>query len=68
MSTIAIYINQAPCELPQGATVADAVAAIHAQPPFAVAVNTEFVPRSGYAARALQPGDRIEVISPVTGG
>jgi sulfur carrier protein len=37
-------------------------------PPFAVAVNREFVPRSAHAARALQPEDRIEVIRPVTGG
>ena len=50
------------------ATVADAVAAIDARPPFAVAVNTTFVPNTGYAARTLQPGDRVEIISPVTGG
>ena len=46
----------------------DAVAAIDARPPFAVAVNTTFVPNTGYAARTLQPGDRVEIISPVTGG
>ena len=50
------------------ATVADAVAAIEARPPFAVAVNTTFVPNTRYAAHALQPGDRVEIISPVTGG
>ena len=49
-------------------TVADAVAAIEARPPFAVAVNTTFVPNTRYAAHALQPGDRVEIISPVTGG
>lgn len=37
-------------------------------PPFAVAVNTEFVPKSGYATRTLQAGDRLEIIAPVTGG
>ena len=50
------------------ATVADAVAAIEARPPIAVAVNTTFVPNTRYAAHALQPGDRVEIISPVTGG
>jgi len=45
-----------------------AVAAIQARPPFAVAVNTSFVPNTRYAAHALQPGDRVEIISPVTGG
>ena len=63
-----VSINQIPHELPEGATVASAVAAIEARPPFAVAVNTIFVPNSRYAAQALNPGDRIEVISPVTGG
>ena len=48
--------------------MADAVAAIEARPPFAVAVNTTFVPNSRYAAHPLQPGDRVEIISPVTGG
>ena len=63
-----ITINQTPHDLPEGATVADAVAAIGARPPFAVAMNTTFVPNTGYAARTLQPGDRVEIISPVTGG
>lgn len=63
-----VSINQIPHELPEGATVVDAVAAIEARPPFAVAVNTVFVPNSRYAAQSLQPGDKIEVISPVTGG
>lgn len=63
-----ISINQIPHELPDNATVADAVAALAARPPFAVAVNTQFVPNTGYAAHALQPGDRVEIISPVTGG
>ena len=63
-----IFINQIPHELPPGATVADAVAALAARPPFAVAVNTTFVPRTGYAQHVLQPDDRVEIISPVTGG
>ncbi len=63
-----ISINQIPHELPEGATVVDAVAAIAARPPFAVAVNTVFVPNSRYAAQTLNPGDKVEVISPVTGG
>ncbi len=65
---ISISINQVPHDLPEGATVADAVAAIAARPPFAVAVNTTFVPNTRYAAHALQAGDRVEIISPVTGG
>jgi sulfur carrier protein len=68
MTTMNILINDKPFTLPDGATLPDALAALEAVPPFAVAVNREFVPRSAYAARALQPDDRIEVIRPVTGG
>lgn len=63
-----ILINQTPHELPDGATLADAVAAVEARPPFAVAVNTVFVPNTRYAQQLLQAGDRVEIISPVTGG
>ncbi|MEQ6437534.1 sulfur carrier protein ThiS [Comamonas sp. w2-DMI] len=63
-----ITINQQATELPASATVADALAQLQARPPFAVAVNTVFVPRTQYAVHALQDGDRMEVISPVTGG
>lgn len=63
-----ILINDTPFTLPDGAKVADALAALGAAPPFAVAVNREFVPRSAHASHALQPDDKVEVIRPVTGG
>jgi sulfur carrier protein len=54
--------------LPEGATVADALAAYGARPPFAVALNGDFVARTQHAARALRPGDRLDVVQPVAGG
>mgnify|MGYP003578069265 CR=1 FL=1 len=66
--TMNVLINDKPFALPERATLVDALAAVDAVPPFAVAVNREFVPGPAYAARALQPEDRIEVIRPVTGG
>ena len=63
-----VIINRQEHELAAGATVADAVAAIGATPPFAAAVNTQFVPRTRYAQHPLKEGDRVEIISPVTGG
>ncbi|WP_295524354.1 sulfur carrier protein ThiS [uncultured Pseudacidovorax sp.] len=63
-----ILLNGEPRELPSGATLADAIALLDPVPPFAAAVNRDFVPRSSYAGRALQPGDEVEVIRPVTGG
>ena len=65
---IQVLINQAPYALPQGAALADAVALAGVQPPFAAAVNLQFVPRGQYAAHALAHHDRIELISPITGG
>lgn len=63
-----ILINDTPFTLAPSATVADALIALNAVPPYAVAVNREFVPRSAHATRMLQPDDKVEVIRPVTGG
>jgi sulfur carrier protein len=35
---------------------------------FACAINNQFVPRVEWPQRALQPGDRVDVIAPITGG
>lgn len=63
-----IHINQQPHDLPELATLADAIAVLRPRPPFAAAVNLQFVPRQLYAEHALQAGDRVELIAPVTGG
>lgn len=34
----------------------------------AVAINSEFVPRSTYTERQLQDGDQIDIVKPVGGG
>ncbi len=63
-----VLVNQIPRELPEGSTLAQALDAGGFQPPFAVAVNLQFVPKTQYTAIALKAGDQIEVISPITGG
>lgn len=63
-----ISINKMPHELPDDATLADAVALVKAVPPFAAAVNLQFVPNTQYVQTRLKPGDHIEIIRPVTGG
>ena len=35
---------------------------------FACAINNGFVPRPQWPQRALQSGDRIDVVTPITGG
>jgi sulfur carrier protein len=63
-----VLINHTPHELAEGATVTDAAQAVGAQPPYAVAVNLQFVPKTMHATTVLQPNDAVEIIAPVTGG
>jgi sulfur carrier protein len=63
-----VFINKNVHELAQGARLLDAIAAIEAKPPFAAAVNTQFIPRAQYTEYRLQSGDRVDIIFPVTGG
>lgn len=63
-----VFINQAPCDLPVDATLADAVSLLQARPPFAAALNLQFVPNTQYHQQLLQADDRIDIIFPVTGG
>ncbi len=51
-----------------GQTVADLIAAHTPQQPFAVAVNTEFVPKGRYAEHLLQAGDQVDIVRPIVGG
>ena len=67
-SPIPVLINQQSHLLPPGATLADAIALVGIQPPFAAAINMEFVPRGQYPERLLQNNDAIELIAPITGG
>jgi sulfur carrier protein len=68
LKTITVRINQTPHTLPSGASLADAVAQAGIQPPFAAAVNMQFVPRARYAQHLLADEDQIELIAPITGG
>jgi len=68
MTTLNLLINQKPHQLPVGATVADAAALLRLRMPFAAAVNLQFVPRSQHAQHVLNDQDKVELITPVTGG
>jgi len=63
-----VIVNQVSYDLPNQSVVSDALAIINAKPPYAVAVNLNFVPKSKHANFALNENDQIEVIAPVTGG
>ncbi|MDO9165405.1 MAG: sulfur carrier protein ThiS [Rhodoferax sp.] len=63
-----VFINQVRHEVAEGATLADAISLSQARPPFAAAVNLQFIPNTQYTQKLLQDGDRIDIIAPVTGG
>jgi sulfur carrier protein len=63
-----IFVNRIPHDMDSTATLADALVLADAKPPFAAAVNLQFVPKTRYAATPLQAGDQIEIIAPITGG
>jgi sulfur carrier protein len=66
-----VVLNGAPTDLPDGATVDDAVAALELPADgrgVAVAVDAEVVPRGQWTAHALAEGARIEIVRAVQGG
>jgi sulfur carrier protein len=69
--TLTVTLNGEPRELPDGATVADAVEAVGAPVDgrgVAAAVDGEVVPRGSWASHALSAEDRVEVLQAVQGG
>ena len=63
-----IIANQIPRDLPSNSRITDLLAMIEAKPPYAVAVNLQFVPKIRHAEYILQDNDQVEIIAPVTGG
>lgn len=64
-----VIVNGEPRELPEGASVADAVASVTtAGTGVAAALNDEVVRRSAWSATALRDDDRLEVLTAVQGG
>jgi sulfur carrier protein len=46
----------------------DLILELSPQNPFGIAKNGAFIPKKDYVTTPLSEGDRIEIISPVTGG
>jgi len=67
--TVQVKLNGEPRELPDGSTIAQAVAVLTAAPSgVAAAVNGDVVPRGSWAATLLRDGDQVEVVTAVQGG
>jgi sulfur carrier protein len=66
---VTVLVNGDGRDLADGATVADAVAAVTGQARgVAVAVNGEVVPRADWPRTRLRAGDRVEVLTASQGG
>lgn len=65
---IKVLINGSTFELAASATLADAVALLQLKPPFAAAINLQFIPNTAYHHTLLHAADQIDLIAPVTGG
>ena len=63
-----VIVNQQEYDLPHQSVVSDALSIIQAKPPYAVAVNLQFVPKSKHGQYPLKENDQVEIIAPVTGG
>jgi sulfur carrier protein len=63
-----VIVNQLEYELPRQSVVTDALTLIGAKPPYAVAVNLQFVPKHQHGQFSLNENDQVEIIAPVTGG
>ncbi len=63
-----VIVNQIETQVPENSSIDDVLLLINAKPPFAVAINYEFVPKTRHAEEVLHEGDEMEVIEPVTGG
>jgi sulfur carrier protein len=68
---VTVEVNGRPAELPEGATVGDAIEAAGASPNgrgVAAAVDGEVIRRGDWMHTPLREGQRVEVVMAVQGG
>lgn len=65
---INISLNNQPLPISDNTSLAALLEKHSPASAFAVAINGEFVPRSGYAEICLADGDEVDLVSPVGGG
>ncbi|OUS67876.1 thiamine biosynthesis protein ThiS [Pseudoalteromonas sp. A601] len=63
-----ITINGQPFETKNQTTLAKVLIDFGAKEPFAVALNSDFIPRKNCDAIVVTQGDRVELLSPIQGG
>jgi sulfur carrier protein len=63
-----VIVNGENRPLPDPPTLSALLVRLSPRGPFAVAHNEEFVPRGGYNACRISPGDRVDIVHPTAGG
>jgi sulfur carrier protein len=67
--SVQVRLNGEPRELPEGTSLAEAVAGLTpAATGVAAAVNGDVVPRGSWTCTPLADGDQVEVVTAVQGG
>lgn len=67
--SIQVKLNGEPRELPDGATMSEAVTELKAATTgVAAAINGDVVPRGAWTLTILHDGDQVEVVTAVQGG
>jgi sulfur carrier protein len=67
--SVQVKLNGEPYELPDGSTLAEAVAQVtDLASGVAAAVNGDVVARGSWAVTSLRDGDQVEVVTAVQGG
>lgn len=63
-----IFVNQVQKEMSQPMDIASLLDVLQPKKPFAISLNSQFIAKTQYANTLVQDNDRLEIISPVTGG
>ena len=63
-----LIVNGQAIPLPDPPTLAALLLELAPEPPYAIAHNEEFLPKTEYALDRLNDGDRIEIVHPSAGG
>lgn len=64
-----IFVNGEPHQVTESLHISELVEMLDlVNSRIAVEVNLEIVPRSTYAAHALRPGDKVEIVHAIGGG
>jgi sulfur carrier protein len=63
-----VVVNGETHPLPEPRTLAELLRKLSPVAPFAVARNTEVVPREAYKDCRIDSGDRIDILHPAAGG